>query len=169
MTVQAPAPQAPPAADRQVPPGQRPVTRLSVVATVFVMVAFVSLWVAAQLLHFGGLAHDRTQKLLFDEFRHQLAMTNAPLGPQVEVGAPVALLEIGKIGLQEVVVEGTASGDLLAGPGHMRNSPPPGQVGTAVVLAPRLDVRRSVPTPRLPQHEATTSPSRCPRASWTSP
>ena len=33
-----------------------------------------------------------------------------------------------------VVVEGTAPGDLAAGPGHLRNSPLPGQAGTTVLM-----------------------------------
>ncbi len=49
------------------------------------------------------------------------------------VGDPVALLTIPSIGLEQVVVEGTASGDLLAGPGHRRDTPLPGQTGTSVV------------------------------------
>jgi sortase A len=36
--------------------------------------------------------------------------------------------------VQQVVVEGTASGDLLAGPGHQRNTVLPGQVGVSVVF-----------------------------------
>ena len=36
--------------------------------------------------------------------------------------------------LEQVVVEGTASGDLLAGPGHRRNTVLPGQVGTSAVF-----------------------------------
>ncbi|WP_181411020.1 sortase [Nocardioides humi] len=51
-----------------------------------------------------------------------------------EPGAPVALLEIPRLGLQQVVIEGTASGDLLAGPGHLRNTVLPGQAGTSVVF-----------------------------------
>ena len=49
------------------------------------------------------------------------------------VGDPVALLTIPQVGLEQVVVEGTASGDLLAGPGHRRDTPLPGQLGTSVV------------------------------------
>ena len=49
------------------------------------------------------------------------------------VGEPVALLSIPRLGISQVVVEGTASGDTLAGPGHLRDTVLPGQVGTSVV------------------------------------
>ena len=103
-------------------------------STSLTMLSIVCLWVAAQLLVLGNLSHDRSQALLYDELRTQLAGATAPIGPVVPVGDPVALMTIDRIGLDEVVVEGTASGDTLAGPGHLRNTVLPGQVGTAVVM-----------------------------------
>jgi sortase A len=94
----------------------------------------VALWAVLQLLLLGGVAHDREQTLLFRDFRVQLAETTAPLGPTIPVGDPVAILEIPALGVEEVVVEGTASGDLLAGPGHQRGTPLPGQRGYSVVM-----------------------------------
>lgn len=98
------------------------------------MLSIVCLWVAAQLLVLGNLSHDRSQALLYDELRTQLAGATAPIGPVVPAGDPVALLTSNRIDLDEVVVEGTASGDTLAGPGHLRNTVLPGQVGTSVVM-----------------------------------
>jgi sortase A len=43
-------------------------------------------------------------------------------------------MTIPEIGLDDVVVDGTASGDLLDGPGHLRTTPLPGDVGTSVVM-----------------------------------
>ncbi len=50
------------------------------------------------------------------------------------MGDPVAIISIPAIGLDEVVVEGTASGDTLVGPGHQRNTPLPGQAGFSFVF-----------------------------------
>lgn len=100
------------------------------------MVAIVCLWMAAQLLFLGAVSQHRAQDLLYDELRHVLAGPPdqaPPLGPVIPVGDPVALLTIPEIGVEQVVVEGTASGDLLAGPGHRRDTVLPGQVGTSVV------------------------------------
>lgn len=108
----------------------------SVLSTSFTMIAIVCLWMAAQLLFLGGLAQHRAQDLLYDELRYVLAGPPdeaPPLGPIVPVGDPVALLTIPSVGVEQVVVEGTASGDLLAGPGHRRDTVLPGQVGTSVV------------------------------------
>jgi sortase A len=97
------------------------------------MIAIVSLWVAVQMLLLGNLSHNRAQNLLYDNFRTQLAGATAPIGPIVEAGAPVALLEVPRLDLDEVVVEGTASGDMLVGPGHKRDTVLPGQVGVALI------------------------------------
>ena len=107
---------------------------LDVVSTTTTMLALVAAWAAAQMLFLGGLAHDREQAALYDTFRGELASATAPMGPVTPLGAPVALLTIPALELNEVVVEGTASSDLLDGPGHLRSSVLPGQVGTAVVM-----------------------------------
>lgn len=116
------------------PPGSDTVA--SVLSSAFTMIAIVCLWVAAQMLFLGSIEQNRAQDLLYQELRYTLAGPPdkaPPLGPVVPVGDPVALLTIPSIGVEQVVVEGTASGDLLAGPGHRRDTPLPGQVGTSVV------------------------------------
>jgi sortase A len=105
-----------------------------VLSSTMTMLAIVCLWVAGQMLWFGAISESRDQQLLYGEFRTQLASATAPVGPVVPVGDPVALLTVPTLGLQQVVVEGTASGDLLAGPGHLRDTPLPGQEGTSVVF-----------------------------------
>ena len=98
------------------------------------MLAVVCLWVFVQLLLLGDLKHERAQDLLYAQFRTAGASATAPVGPVVPVGEPVALARIPALGLEEVVVEGTASGDLRVGPGHQRNTVLPGQEGTSVLM-----------------------------------
>jgi sortase A len=98
------------------------------------MVAIVFLWMVVQLLMLGGISQARSQSLLYGDFRSALASGTAPVGPVTTPGDPVAILRVSRLGLEQVVVEGTASGDLLAGPGHLRNTVLPGQAGTSVVF-----------------------------------
>ena len=51
--------------------------------------------------------------------------------------APVARLEIPRIGLDEIVVEGVGDDALNAGPGHLPGSAMPGEKGNAIISAHR--------------------------------
>jgi len=106
----------------------------SVITTTSVMCCLVAGWMVAQMLYLGGVSQDRAQDALYGELRGELAAGTAPIGPVTEVGRPVAMISIPHIGLDQVVVEGTASGDLLDGPGHVRNTVLPGQRGTSAVF-----------------------------------
>lgn len=121
----APTPQPPPVRD--------PAGGLHPVSASSAMVAVVCLWLLVHVLVLGGLSQQRAQVTLYDDLRARLAAATAPTGGLIEPGAPVALLEIPSIGVHQVVVEGTASGDLLVGPGHRRDTALPGQAGVAVV------------------------------------
>jgi sortase A len=132
-------------------PGPRDETA-AIVSTAGTMLALVCLWVVAQMLLLSGFAQERSQELLYQQFRTDIASATAPIGPVTPVGEPVALLEIPTLDVSQVVVEGTASGDTLAGPGHLRKSVLPGQVGTSVVMgraatygAPFRDLGELVP------------------------
>ena len=52
-------------------------------------------------------------------------------------GTPVAYLEIPRLGVRQVVGEGTSSSVLFDGPGHRRDTPLPGQLGTSVLFGRR--------------------------------
>jgi hypothetical protein len=89
---------------------------------------------------FSSLQHRRSQVIGYDQLRVALAKAEAPVGQLsfdgglVADGTPIALLEIPKIGLSEVIREGTTARTLRAGAGHRRDSAVPGQGGTAIVL-----------------------------------
>jgi sortase A len=52
-------------------------------------------------------------------------------------GQPVGLLEIPRIGVDKVIVEGTSTTDLRQGPGHYVGTPLPGQTGNAAIAGHR--------------------------------
>jgi len=56
---------------------------------------------------------------------------------RVLVGAPVARIQIPRIHLDEIVVEGVGDDELNAGPGHLPGSVLPGMKGNAVISAHR--------------------------------
>lgn len=117
--------------------------RYRLVAQVLAIIAVLSLSFLIELTALGNLRHDRDQTQLAAQLRLELANGTAPVGPVDDkntpwaIGTPMALLEIPKLQLREVVVEGTSSTALMSGPGHRRDTPLPGQVGTSVVAGRR--------------------------------
>lgn len=85
-----------------------------------------------------GLTHDRLQPALLAEFRQRIVTTtlDAPTAAATE-GEPVNLLDLPRIGLSEVTVEGSSPEDLKGGPGHLRASPMPGEFGNSVIVGRR--------------------------------
>ena len=89
----------------------------------------------AFLLVLSPLQQSRSQDVLYTQFRSELDAATAPFGVDpIPPGHPVALLAIPAIGVNQVVVEGTASRDLRDGPGHYRVTTLPGQLGTSVIF-----------------------------------
>lgn len=88
----------------------------------------------------GALQHGRSQHVLYQQLRTQLALATTPTGQLdfngdlVANGTPVALISIDRLGIAEVVVQGTTPTDLMAGPGHRRDTVMPGQEGTSVIM-----------------------------------
>jgi len=86
----------------------------------------------------SSLQEQRSQHQLYSSLRGLLdpASTTAPwIGGKIPPGAPIALLNAPRIALRNlVVVEGSASGQLEEGPGHLANTPLPGQPGNSVIL-----------------------------------
>lgn len=98
------------------------------------MVAATALWVVVYLFLLSGLQHARSQHMLYATFRAELAQAQIPTGGQIPAGKPVAMISVPSAGLKdEIVVEGTSSGQLRTGPGHLRTSPLPGQPGDATI------------------------------------
>jgi sortase (surface protein transpeptidase) len=104
------------------------------------VIAIMLLVFVAEMVLVGHVRHARSQHVLYLQFRSQLANAVAPTGflgadgKPVPFGDPVAVMAIPKIGVKEVVVQGTTSGVLASGPGHRRDTPLPGQSGTSVIF-----------------------------------
>ncbi|MEU6140211.1 sortase [Streptomyces sp. NPDC047081] len=102
--------------------------------------AALLLGITAQLLLVSGVQEHSAQHAAFDELRGQLALGTAPVaqtdqdGKLLAPGTPVAVVDIPRLGMSQVVMEGTDSSVLTDGPGHRRDTPMPGQAGTSVLM-----------------------------------
>jgi LPXTG-site transpeptidase (sortase) family protein len=126
------------------PEGAQPrskITRADVLAVAGRGLTALALLVLGLVVHLAvvtRLEQGRDQRDLFRAFRTPLGYGEAPIGGAIPVGTEVAVLEIPRLDLRQVVVEGTTSGQLRKGPGHLRNSPLPGQAGNVVIAGRRL-------------------------------
>jgi LPXTG-site transpeptidase (sortase) family protein len=98
-------------------------------------------WMAfGSKLYYGRVQHDD-----YASFRGPLANAVAPTGPTdpfnpsrlLALGTPVALLDVPSIKLNAVVLEGTTGQVLEGGPGHLRDTSLPGQLGVSVIFGRR--------------------------------
>jgi sortase A len=117
--------------------------RRELIRAVLVMVFALSAGLVVQMVAVSKLQHNAAQGRAFAKFRGEVANGTAPLGPtddqnrMIALGSPVAYLVISRIGVKEVVGEGTSSAVLFDGPGHRRDTPLPGQVGTSIIYGRR--------------------------------
>jgi LPXTG-site transpeptidase (sortase) family protein len=102
-----------------------------------ILLAGIVLGFALYLYVLSGVQESRAQVLEYAQLRTELAGQTAPLGPAAP-GSPVAVLDIPSIGVQNmVVVEGTSPENLMLGPGHLRDTPLPGQAGVSEIFGRR--------------------------------
>jgi sortase A len=136
----------PSSAQLQAPGGRPTASRLVASAAILILGAALlgfGVWIA-----FGSrLYYDRVQYDAYANFRVELGQAIAPTGPTetdasgrqklLASGTPVALLSIPEVGLNAVVLEGTSSEVLEGGPGHLRDTQLPGQIGYSEIFGRR--------------------------------
>jgi len=102
------------------------------------LLALLAVGFVGYLLGVSGIQEASAQHRLYSTLAGELGQDIGPLGP-TRPGAPVAVLDIPSIGMRDVVVvEGTSPEDMTAGPGHLRNTPLPGQLGLSVIFGRRV-------------------------------
>jgi sortase A len=116
--------------------GSLPIARCA--AASMLLLALMILGFVGYLFGASGIQESSAQTRLFTTIRYELGQDIGPLGP-TKLGAPVSVLDIPRLGIHDlVVVEGTAPEQLTLGPGHLRDSPLPGQIGTSVIYGRRV-------------------------------
>ena len=114
------------------------------------LLALVILGFVGYLYVLSGVQEARSQTILYARMQGELGQGTAPTGPAIPghpvtpaslaavPGDPIALLDIPAIHLKNVViVEGTSPEAMTLGPGHLRDTPFPGQAGISVVFGRR--------------------------------
>jgi len=110
---------------------------LRAAGTGFILLTVVLLGFVGYLYGLSGVQEARTQTTLYQRLQDELANQVAPLGPTTP-GAPVAILDMPSIGVRDmVVVQGTSPETLTLGPGHLRDTPLPGQAGVVQLFGRR--------------------------------
>jgi sortase A len=79
----------------------------------------------------------RSQKNLESEWQHQAATVSVPGHADLSPEQMLTRLVIPKIEMDAIVVEGASRNQLSAGPGHMKQTAQPGEIGNAVITAHR--------------------------------
>lgn len=96
--------------------------------------SLLAVWLIVYAFVLTSFEAARSQTVLYSKARETLALQTAPLGGLIEPRTPVAVISAPALGINDlVIVEGTASGDLMTGPGHRRDTVLPGQAGVSVV------------------------------------
>src|SRR6476661_8978727 len=111
----------------------RPLINRRVISLALVVIGVVLLgYVAGQ---YWGMY--RSQKNLEAEWQRQAATVSAPGKAPVSPDQLLTRLEIPKIQMDAIVVEGASRRELSEGPGHMKQTAQPGETGNAVITAHR--------------------------------
>lgn len=79
----------------------------------------------------------RSQKNLEAEWQRQAAAVSAPGKAPISPDQMLTRLQIPKIQVDAIVVEGASRRELSEGPGHMKQTAQPGETGNAVITAHR--------------------------------
>jgi sortase A len=122
---------------------------LRAVGTGVLLLGVFLLGLTGYLYGLSGIQEARAQTTMYATLSGELANALGPTGP-VTPGTPVAVLTIPAIGMRNVVVvEGTSPENLMLGPGHVRDTPLPGQGGVSEIYGRRATF--GAPFGRIPQ------------------
>jgi sortase A len=112
--------------------------------TTGVVIASGLLLVTALIALFGvflvvgsALGANRAQDVMFDDLKEQLGLATVPVNGAIPTGTPIGIVEIPRLGIEDVFVEGSASEQTINGPGLRHDTVLPGQAGASVLVGRR--------------------------------
>ncbi|MGH7749400.1 MAG: sortase, partial [Candidatus Dormibacteria bacterium] len=104
------------------------------VATVVSAVGVLALLLMVYEFQLSAIPEARAQAELLATFKQAVPTTTLDVSSKaLTEGSPVAVLRIRRVGIDQVVVEGSTPTDLKLGPGHLSASPLPGEYGNSVL------------------------------------
>ena len=101
--------------------------------------AWESCWhsfVAFEFL-FSGLVEQRSQSALLSQLQQRMQVTTFDAATTPVASGAIGMIQIPSLGVSQVVVQGSTTGDLQQGPGHLEGTPLPGEFGNAVIVGHR--------------------------------
>ncbi len=128
------APPVRPSAER----GRRKALRLSslvawsVTAAGVALLAFVGFLVGGSSIQAG-----RTQDVMYGQIKRELADATVPVSGLIEPGTPIGVLDVPRLRLQQVLLQGSSSDVTTKGPGLKSDTAFPGQAGLSLVVGRR--------------------------------
>lgn len=85
----------------------------------------------------SGLAANRNQDVMYDDLQVGLSQATVPVSGVIAPGTALGILDIPRLGLEQVFVQGSASEQTIIGPGLKPDSVLPGQSGVSVLVGRR--------------------------------
>ncbi|HKA82568.1 MAG TPA: hypothetical protein VKD21_01810, partial [Acidimicrobiales bacterium] len=124
------------------PPG--PVTPRRIVVGLAVWLVVTAATCALVLYGVGPMLEVRSQRSLLTDYRVEIDQAANSFNSTVEAedtieapepGTPVAILDVGDMQMEQVVVEGVGPQQTRRGPGHVPGTAAPGQPGNSAIVA----------------------------------
>lgn len=110
-------------------------SRSAVALVLLVAASALALWFVVYGIALTALQEHSAQSRLYGQLRGELAEATVPVNPPIKPGQPVALITAASGALHDlVVVEGTTAKQLTNGPGHLSDTPLPGEEGTSIIF-----------------------------------
>ena len=140
VAVETPRPAPQPEPSRSNAGARRPSSAevMSVLGAGLTMFGAIVVVYFAYLFAGTALEHGRAQHTLHVRFQNLVSNQQAYIGGVIPTGSPVFQLKVPRAHLDQIVAEGTTARITAKGPGHLRTSPLPGQVGNVVVACRRV-------------------------------
>lgn len=129
-----PPPTRTPSKDRR---ERRPLTTAKAIAIGLMTVAGLIAAFCGYLFIGSALQASRAQDVMYEDVREQLAQATVPVSGVIAPGTPLGVLQVPKLGIDTVFVQGSASEWTMKGPGLRPDTVLPGQQGVSMIIGRR--------------------------------